>query len=51
MFRPHDFHMHFPEVAIPKDGQTAGVGILLGFMSCILGCPILDSYGVTGEVS
>ena len=51
IFRLHDFHVHFPEGAIPKDGPSAGMGICLAFISCILGRAIPGSYGVTGELS
>ena len=46
----HDFHIHAPEGAVPKDGPSAGVALSIAIMSAATGIPIKNDFGMTGEV-
>ena len=48
-WRKHDFHIHAPEGAVPKDGPSAGIALTIGIMSAATGIPIKNSVGMTGE--
>lgn len=50
-FKGEDIHVHFPAGAIPKDGPSAGVAVLLALASVLLDRPMRDDTAVTGEVS
>ena len=50
-FKEHDFHIHVPEGAIPKDGPSAGVAIITSLVSAILRIPARSSVAMTGEIT
>lgn len=49
-FETHDFHIHAPEGATPKDGPSAGVAISTAILSAVINKPLRNDIGMTGEV-
>ena len=49
-FETHDFHIHAPEGATPKDGPSAGVAISTAILSAVINKPLRNDVGMTGEV-
>ncbi len=51
-FHEHvDFHIHFPEGAVPKDGPSAGVTMVTSVVSGLLGVPVRKEVAMTGEIN
>lgn len=50
-FKLHDFHIHVPAGAIPKDGPSAGVAIITSLVSSILKDPVKHTAAMTGEIT
>lgn len=50
-FRKTNIHLHVPAGAIPKDGPSAGVAMLLALTSLFTGRAIRDSLAMTGEIT
>lgn len=50
-FENHNFHVHVPEGATPKDGPSAGVGMCTALISAITQKPIRADVAMTGEIT
>ena len=50
-FAAQDLHIHIPSGAIPKDGPSAGVTILMALLSLLTGRPAKPGVALTGEMS
>lgn len=49
-WKKHDFHIHAPEGAVPKDGPSAGVALSIVILSAVTNIPLKCDVGMTGEV-
>lgn len=50
-FDEHELHIHIPEGAIPKDGPSAGMAMVLAILSRITGKKVRHDVGMTGEIT
>jgi len=50
-FENIDIHVHVPEAATPKDGPSAGVGMVTSIVSVLTGIPVRRDIAMTGEVT
>jgi ATP-dependent Lon protease len=50
-FETIDIHVHVPEGATPKDGPSAGVGMVTSIVSVLTGIPVRKDIAMTGEVT
>ena len=50
-FEKKDFHIHVPEGATPKDGPSAGIGMVTSIVSAITKIPVNREIAMTGEVT
>jgi ATP-dependent Lon protease len=50
-FNNHEFHVHVPAGAIPKDGPSAGVTMVAALASLLTHRPVKSTVGMTGEVT
>jgi ATP-dependent Lon protease len=51
IFDKKDFHIHVPEGATPKDGPSAGVGMVTSIVSAITEIPVNKDVAMTGEIT
>jgi ATP-dependent Lon protease len=50
-FKEHDFHLHIPAGAIPKDGPSAGITMATALYSLLTGRRFKHKTAMTGELS
>jgi ATP-dependent Lon protease len=51
IYNRKDLHIHLPEGAVPKDGPSAGVGMVTSIVSTLTGIPVRADVAMTGEVT
>lgn len=51
LFARKDIHVHLPEGAVPKDGPSAGIGLVTSIVSTLTGVPVRREVAMTGEVT
>jgi ATP-dependent Lon protease len=49
--KKHNVHIHVPEGATPKDGPSAGVGMVTAIVSSMTNIPVRANVAMTGEIT
>jgi len=51
LFSRKNIHIHLPEGAVPKDGPSAGIGMVTSIVSTLTGAAVRPDIAMTGEVT
>jgi ATP-dependent Lon protease len=51
IFAKHDYHIHVPAGAVPKDGPSAGVAMFTSIVSLLTNKPARADVAMTGEIT
>jgi ATP-dependent Lon protease len=51
VFNRKNVHIHLPEGAVPKDGPSAGIGMVTSIVSTLTGVAVRPDVAMTGEVT
>jgi ATP-dependent Lon protease len=51
LFSRKDIHVHLPEGGVPKDGPSAGIGMVTAIISTLTGIAVRRDVAMTGEVT
>jgi ATP-dependent Lon protease len=51
IFQKKNIHIHLPEGAVPKDGPSAGIGMVTSIVSTLSGIAVRPDVAMTGEVT
>ena len=51
LFGRKDVHIHLPEGAVPKDGPSAGIGMVTCIVSTLTGIAVHRDVAMTGEIT
>jgi ATP-dependent Lon protease len=51
IFQKKNIHIHLPEGAVPKDGPSAGIGMVTSIVSTLTGIAVRPDVAMTGEVT
>lgn len=50
-FENHNFHLHIPAGAVPKDGPSAGITMATAMLSAVASKPVDHLVAMTGEIN
>lgn len=50
-FETHNFHLHIPAGAVPKDGPSAGITMATALLSAVAQKPVDNLIAMTGEIN